>query len=79
MNEQLQLFARETLKDGLSRLSESHRLMFRRMYSHDDLEKDINEVVDDMPEDRLDWAMLQVQRSLDIKAKAQGDCLEKTS
>lgn len=68
MNEQLQLFARETLKNDLSRLAESHRLMFKRMYSHNDLGKDINQVVDDMPEDKLDWAMLQVQRSLAAQA-----------
>ena len=35
------------------------------MYSPDDLEKSIDDVVDAMPEKRLDWAMQQIQRTLD--------------
>ena len=34
------------------------------MYSHEDIDKDINDVVDDMEVGKLDWAMQQVQRSL---------------
>ena len=65
MNDSLQQFARQQLKDGLAMLPESHHLMFKRMYSHKNLEKDINAVVDDMPEEKLDWAMQQVERSLE--------------
>ena len=65
MNEQLQNFARTELKNGLARLPESHHLMFKRMYSHKNLEASINDVVNAMPEDKLDWAMQQVQRSID--------------
>jgi hypothetical protein len=64
MNKQLQEFARQEIKAGLSLLPESHRIIFRRMYSHKDLSKDINLVVDDMPDDKLDWAMQQVQNSI---------------
>lgn len=64
MNDQLQNFGRTQLKEGLAKLGEKHRLFFKRMYSHDDLEADINDVVDSMPEDKLDWAMQQVERSL---------------
>ena len=35
------------------------------MYSHKDLDKDINEVVDQIPDEKLDWAMQQIQRTLD--------------
>lgn len=65
MNNQLQEFARQNLKDGLSRLPESWQTMFKRMYSHENLDADINDVVDSVPEDKLDWAMQQVQGSLD--------------
>jgi len=64
MNKQLADFAREELKKGLAQLPESNQLMFRRMYSHKNLDADINEVVDKMPNDKLDWAMQQVESSL---------------
>jgi hypothetical protein len=65
MNIYLQNFAREFMKDGLAKLPEKNHDIFRRMYSHKDLEKDINQIVDDLPEDKLDWAMMQIQRSVD--------------
>ncbi len=65
MNEQLQIFVREQLKEGLSKLPEKWVLLFKRMYSHDNLEADINDIVDAMPEDKLDWAMRQVDKSID--------------
>lgn len=64
MNEQLQQFARETLKEGLAKLPEDNQKMFKRMYSPENLEADINEVVDNVPVDRLDWAMQQVARTV---------------
>jgi len=65
MNKELQAIARETLKGGLSKCTEAQQYLFKRMYSHEDLNKSINDVVDDMEADRLDWAMTQVQRTLD--------------
>ena len=65
MNNQLQEFARRELKDGLAKLPESNQLLFKRMYSHKDLDKPIDDVVDSMDYDKLDWAMQQVQRSID--------------
>ena len=65
MNNQMQDFARQALKDGLATLPESHHMIFKRMYSHLNLDLNINDVVDAMPEDKLDWAMQQVQRSID--------------
>ena len=64
MNEQLQKIARNALKEGLSKLPESNRMLFRQMYSHKNLEADINDVIDEIPYDKLDWAMQQVERSL---------------
>ncbi len=64
MNKQLQEFARENLKRGLAQCTEGQQLIFKKMYSFKDLEKDINDVVDNMPEEKLDWAMQQVDSTL---------------
>ena len=71
MNKQLQDFARQTLKTGLMRLPESNHVIFKRMYAPDNLDADINDVVDNMPEDKLNWAMQQVQRSIDLIRNTQ--------
>lgn len=60
MNKQLQEFARATLKEMLAKHSESGQLTFKRMYSHTDTTLTIEQVVDRMPEHKLDWAMQQV-------------------
>ena len=69
MNKQLQQFARNTLKEGLAKLPVSYQTTFKRMYSHKDLEKSINSIIDSMPSEQLDWAMIQVQNSLDKLGK----------
>jgi len=65
MNKRLQTFARHALKDGLAQLPESHHMLFKHMYSYTNLDADINDVVDAMPEGKLDRAMQQVQQTLD--------------
>ena len=64
MNQQLQSYARETLKQGLAQLPSEWQLIFKRMYAHNHLEWNINQVVDNMSEDKLDWAMQQVDNSI---------------
>jgi len=64
MNNQLQDFARAELKAGLAQLPESNHMIFKHMYSHKNLDLPIDEVVDKMPEEQLDWAMQQVQNSI---------------
>jgi len=65
MNKELEEFARSRLKEGLAKLEEKHQYIFKKMYSPNNLDKNINQVVDDMPTERLDWAMQQVTRSLE--------------
>lgn len=69
MNDQLQKFARDELKDGLKRLPEANVKFFKRMYSHENLDADINDVVDTMPIDKLSHAMDQVSRTLQKMSK----------
>lgn len=64
MNEKLQAFARSELKKGLAQLSESQQLLFKRMYSHKNLDRPIDAVVDKLPVGKLDWAMQQIDRSV---------------
>ena len=63
MNDTLQHYVRTQLKETLAQCTDAQQLMFKRMYSHHDLEKPIDQVVDAMPEDKLDWAMQQVERT----------------
>jgi len=67
MNSQLVSYARQKIKEGLSELTEGNQMKFKRMYSHNNLELPINNVVDNMPEEKLDWALTQVQNTLKMK------------
>ena len=67
MNDQLQTHARNTLKEGLAQCSDSEQLVFKRMYSHDNLDMPLSKIVDGMDSDRLDWAMDQVKKTLNHK------------
>jgi hypothetical protein len=64
MNQLLEKFARDWLKENLAKLPERNQRTFRLMYSHNNLERPINEVVDAITIDKLDWAMTQVENSL---------------
>ncbi len=74
MNEQLQDFARQQIKDGLSKLTEGNHRKFKLMYApftkgetvKARLERySIDEVVDGIEDDNLDHAMDVVQRTVD--------------
>jgi len=68
MNNKLRNFARSEIKKGLHKLPERCHVLFKRMYSRDgDLSTDIDIVVDRMPVSKLDWAMQQVDRSVEIE------------
>jgi len=64
MNKTLSDFAKRELKKGLAKLEEKNVLLFKRMYSPKHLGRSINDVVDSMPDDKLSWAMQQVQRTI---------------
>ena len=72
MNDQLQMFARQYLKDGLKKLPGRPQEIFKLMYARDNgkrsvesaLAMDIGAVVDAMPQECLDHAMKQVERTL---------------
>lgn len=70
MNKTLEAFARKTLKENLSSLDESNHHMFKLMYGREKGQTvDINEVVDNMPAEKLSWAMTQVDNTIANKKK----------
>lgn len=79
MNSDLEAFARQYIKDGLAKLSESCHQNFKLMYARADgkrnvadaLAMDINIVVDEMESFKLNHAMTQVKNSL-IKENRNG-------
>ncbi len=64
MNETVIIFTRNKIKEGLNKLSEKHKLRFNQMYSFKNLDKDVNKVIDEMSEEKLDWALTQVENSM---------------
>lgn len=67
MNDKLKNFAKNSLREGLAKCTEAEVIMFKKMYAEGDLTLPIGEVVEKMDEKKLDWAMTQVQRTLDMK------------
>jgi hypothetical protein len=70
MNHILQKFARDWLKENLAKLPESNHDVFKRMYSPFAIAATTDRVIDQMPADKLDWAMTQVENSLKKQAAA---------
>lgn len=64
MNNQIQEFARNTIKDGLAKCTDGQQRLFKCMYANGNLGLSINDIVDQMQEDKLDWAMQQVENTL---------------
>jgi hypothetical protein len=83
MNETLQQFARQTLKDDLALLPEASQQLFKLMYGRLDNENNelrsaeeakamsINDVVDQMPASKLDWVMQQAKNTLKKNERQQ--------
>ncbi len=65
-NETLTNQAKDYLKELLDQCTESQQHLFKRMYSHKNLELPISEVVDNMDDDKIDWAVTQCERTLNV-------------
>lgn len=62
MNNKLSQFARDQLKQGLKNCTKREVLMFKRMYGKS--ESEIDKVVNNIPDEKLDWAMQQIEKTL---------------
>lgn len=65
MNKKMAEFARKEILTGLKKLPENNILFFKRMYSHKNLDLNINDVVKNMPDDKLEHALFQIDNTLD--------------
>jgi len=52
------------LKASLAQCTEGQQHKFRRMYSFKNLKLSISEVIDNMPEEQLEWAQEQIYNTL---------------
>lgn len=64
MNKTLLNFARKEIKEGLVKCSKKQRIVFRKLYSHGNLGLPIDEIVDNIDDLHLDWAMKQVENTI---------------
>ena len=71
MNEEAKNFYKKEILTGLLSLPKNWQTTFKRMYSHGNLSKSIEDTINDMPEDKLDWALTQVTNSIKKLAKAE--------
>ena len=62
--EKIEAFRRQELKNLLAQCTVEQRILFKRMYSHTNLEKDINSVVDVMPDAKINWAIQQCENTV---------------
>lgn len=75
MNQTLQNFARQYLKDGLEQLSPEQLRVFALMYGRkngarsveDSVAMPLASIVDEMRPEQLDYAMEQVRRTLELR------------
>lgn len=72
MNQQLQDYARNYLKTNVAAMPANNQRVFKLMYGRnggkrsveDATDMDVVAVVDEIPADKLDWAMQQVERTI---------------
>lgn len=64
MNNSAREFYQKSIIDGLNLLPKKWVELFYRMYSGGDLSKNIDEVVSGIPDEKLDWALQQVENSV---------------
>lgn len=64
-NETIIKLSKDKLKELLSECSDNQQLTFKRMYCHKNLELSINDAVDQMEDEKIDWAMTQVEKTVE--------------
>lgn len=65
MNKTLKNAAKIILKDLLAECTEGQQIMFKKMYCHKNLGLSINDAVDQMDDDKIDFAITQAERTVE--------------
>jgi len=68
-NDTLITAGRNILKKLLTECTEEQQLVFKKMYSNNNNQLPINEVVDKMNSDKIDWAISQCERTVEKNRK----------
>ena len=55
---------RTRMKEIVHQLPDANILIFKRMYSHLNLDLDIDAVIDNMPDEKLEWALTQLENTI---------------
>ncbi|KKL56626.1 hypothetical protein LCGC14_2243550 [marine sediment metagenome] len=65
MNLTFAITGKEMLKELLAQCTEQQQFMFKRMYSHNNLDLPINEAVEKMKDENIDRAITQCERTVE--------------
>lgn len=68
MNKTVEEFIRKTIKEKLQYCSLAEQKKFKQMYCKR-VNTDINIVVDEMPSEKLDWALTQIENTIKKREK----------
>ena len=71
MDPRVEKYARMILLQDLLECTNDQQMIFKKMYSPDNLKATIVDVVDNLPEEKIDWAMKQVLRTIEKKKKKE--------
>ncbi len=69
MNQTIENFTRQTMKEKIARLPQGSHHRFKQMYAQGKLDTPIDEVIDGMPAEKLDWALSQIEATIAKAAK----------
>jgi hypothetical protein len=73
MNQKLQEFARNEIKEGLAKCTESQQSFFKRIYSFKNQKLSIEEIVDKLPDEKLSNIMDQIERTIIKNNQVNGE------
>lgn len=65
MNQTFAKTGKQIIKELLSQCTEEQQMFFKRMYGPKNLNSSINEVVDNMDDSKIDWAISQCERTVE--------------
>lgn len=72
MNKTLVEFARQQIRNGLNKCNSLQHDRFKKIYSNGDTSLSITEVVNKMPDEKLDHAMQLVERTIKANPVVDG-------
>ena len=67
MNKTISNTIRQSMKKMIIHCNDNEQLLFKRMYSHNNLNLHINDVIDNMPDDKINMGFTQIENTLKKK------------